>query len=217
MKRERASFYCGKFKLEGVYCLPDGDGRFPAVVVCHPHPLYGGSMDNNVVQAIGSALVERSLAVLMFNFRGVGGSQGAFGGGEGEQEDVRAALDWLCSQAEVDGARVGLAGYSFGAAVALAVACSDQRVKAVALVSLPLMDEAQVVRSQSALGGCSIPKLLVCGGEDFVVPMEALGRLVERTAEPKEVRVIPGADHFWWGDEGAVAQTVADFFCRHIG
>ncbi len=217
MKRRKVSFRCGELKLEGEYYLPDGDGHFPAAVVCHPHPLYGGSMDNNVVRAISQALVERGMAALVFNFRGVGGSQGSFDGGRGEQDDVRSALDWLCSRDDVDARRIGLAGYSFGAAVALPVACGEQRVKAVALVSLPLMDDAQVEQSQALLSTCGIPKLLVCGDDDFVVPLGAVQRLAEVVREPKEVRVIPGADHFWWGDEGTVAATVADFLHRHIG
>ncbi len=216
MKRRRVSFRCGELKLEGEYYLPGGDGLFPAAVVCHPHPLYGGSMDNNVVRAISGALVERGIAALVFNFRGVGGSQGSFDGGRGEQDDVRSAMDWLRGQAEVDGERTGLVGYSFGAAVALAVASSDERVKALALVSLPLMDRVQIEQAKSQLGNRGMPKLLVCGGEDFVVPTGAVGQVGEGV-ESMEVRVIPGADHFWWGNEETVAHTVADFLHRYIG
>lgn len=216
MRRERIFFPCGELRLEGVCYLPDHGEHLPVAVVCHPHPLYGGSMDNNVVQAISSALVERGIAALAFNFRGVGGSQGAFDGGRGEQEDVRAALDWLCSRDYVDARKIGLTGYSFGAAVALPVACGESRVKAVALVSLPLMDDAQVQQSRSLLTTCYIPKLLVCGDDDFVVPLSAMQRLAEVAPEPKEVRVIAGADHFWWGNEQTVAATVADFFYRYL-
>lgn len=215
MKRRRISFRCGELKLEGEYCLPDGDGYFPAAVVCHPHPLYGGSMDNNVVRAISSALVERGIAALVFNFRGVGGSEGSFDGGRGEQDDVRAAMDWLRGQAEVDGERTGLVGYSFGAAVALAVAAGDERVKALALVSLPLMDRAQIEQAKTQLSNRGIPRLLVCGSEDFVAPLDAVEQ-VGAGVESMEVRVIPGADHFWWGNEETAAHTVADFFRRHI-
>lgn len=216
MKRRKVSFRCGELKLEGEYYLPGGDGLFPAAVVCHPHPLYGGSMDNNVVRAISRALVERGMGALVFNFRGVGGSEGGFDGGRGEQDDVRSAMDWLRGQAEVDGERTGLVGYSFGATVALAVASSDERVKALALVSLPLMDRVQIEQAKSQMGNCGMPKLLVCGGEDFVVPPGAVGQVGE-VVDSMEVRVIPGADHFWWGNEETVAHTVADFLRRYIG
>lgn len=217
MKKRRVQFECNGLKLEGQLCLPDGDGCFAGVVMCHPHPLYGGSMDNNVVQAVAAALVGRGLAALAFNFRGVGGSQGRFDNGRGEQDDVRAAIGWLSSQLEVDGERLGLAGYSFGASVALPVACGDRRVKALALVSLPLVDRAQVEQAGAALSTLTIPKLLICGDEDFVVPLGALEEVIQRAAEPKEVRMVPGADHFWWGNEGAMAETVADFFSHHLG
>lgn len=217
MKGRRVQFDCSGLRLEGALCLPDGDGHFPGVVLCHPHPLYGGSMDNNVVQAVSSALLGRGMAAFVFNFRGVGASQGRFDNGRGEQEDVRAAIAWLSGQPEVDGERLGLAGYSFGASVALLAACADKRVMAVALVSLPLMDGVQVAQMANALSALTIPKLLVCGDEDFVVPLNALEQVSQKAAEPKEVRVVPGADHFWWGNEGAVAETVADFFSRYIG
>ena len=97
-------------------------------------------MDNNVILSVSSALVEKSIIAFMFNFRGVGGSQGSYGDGIAEQEDVAAAISWLVSQPAVDSNRVGLLGYSFGAAVALSVACVDARVRAVALISLPSGD-----------------------------------------------------------------------------
>ncbi len=217
MKRKRVQFDCGGLKLEGVLHLPDDDGRSPGVVVCHPHPLYGGSMDNNVVQAVAAALVGRKMAAFTFNFRGVGGSQGRFDNGRGEQDDIRAAVGWLFAQPDVDGERLGLAGYSFGASVALPFARGDTRVKAVALVSLPLMDGTQVEQAEEILSTLTIPKLLLCGDEDFVVPPAALERVSRKAMEPKEVRVVPGADHFWWGNEGTMAETVADFFSRHLG
>jgi len=92
MKQARVSFPSGELFLEGILAIPEGAGPFPAVIVCHPHPLYGGSMDNNVVYSLFEALTQASLASLKFNFRGVGGSQGEFGQGIGEQEDVEAAI-----------------------------------------------------------------------------------------------------------------------------
>ena len=135
MKPQQVSFACGSLKLEGLYYGVESAGPVPAVVVCHPHPLYGGSMRNNVTYALADALVKCGIAALLFNFRGVGRSQGSHGGGIAEQEDVRAALDWLGPGKGVDAGRLGLAGYSFGAGVAYPVGCRDERVKAIALVS----------------------------------------------------------------------------------
>ena len=207
-RQNEVIFPCGDLNLEGVCYLPDGDGAFPAVVVCHPHPVYGGSMNNNVTMAISSALVERSIIALMFNFRGVGGSQGSFDGGVAEQEDVKAALSWIAFQANVDVNKLGLAGYSFGAAVALPVACSDARVSAMALISPPL--EQEVLQLQ----GCTKPKLVICGSEDYLLPPMNVEPIMREAAEPKQFEVIDGADHFWCGFDKQLAEKVADFFSR---
>ena len=201
------SFPCGELALQGICYLPDSDGVFPAVVLCHPHPLYGGSMDNNVIMALSSALVERSTIAFTFNFRGVGGSQGSYGDGIAEQEDAKAAISWLVSQPAVEGNRLGLLGYSFGAAVALPVACIDARVKAVALISLP-HGQPQV----SQLKGCTKPKLMVCGTDDFVVSLDQAKLMSQEAAEPKQFELIPGADHFWLGYEAVLGEKVAAFF-----
>jgi alpha/beta superfamily hydrolase len=207
LRQSAVSFPCGELTLQGLCYLPDGDGVFPAVVLCHPHPLYGGSMDNNVILAVSSALVGKSTIAFMFNFRGVGGSQGSYGDGIAEQEDVKAAISWLVSQPMVDSNRLGLLGYSFGAAVALPVACIDARVKAVALVSLPPGPSRA-----SQLKGCPKPKLMVCGTDDFVVPLDQAKLMNTEAAEPKQFELISGADHFWLGYEAVLAEKVANFF-----
>ncbi len=124
-----------------------GRRPFPAVVVCHPHPLYGGDMYNNVVSVICQALAQESIATLRFNFRGVGRSEGNHEEGVGEQDDVVAALDFLQSSDGVDKGRLGLAGYSFGTRVVMPVALRDSRVRAVALVS-PFLDDADWQRAE---------------------------------------------------------------------
>lgn len=114
MRTLRVTLQAGGLLLEGCLELPQGTGPVPGVVLCHPHPLYGGDMENNVIVAVGRALVRSGLAALRFNFRGVGRSQGEFAGGVGEQEDARAALSFLATRPEIDPARLGIAGYSFG-------------------------------------------------------------------------------------------------------
>ena len=164
-------------------------------------------MDNNVMLVAASAVVNRSIIAVMFNFRGVGGSEGSYGGGIAEQEDVAAAISWLVSQREVERDRIGLLGYSFGAAVALPVACADERVKAVALISLPA-GQSQI----SQLKGCTKPKLIICGTNDFVVPLEQAKLIKREAAEPKQFELISGADHFWLGHEAVLGEKVVAFF-----
>ena len=164
-------------------------------------------MDNNVILAVSSALAKKSIIAFMFNFRGVGRSQGTYGGGVSEQKDVAAALSWVVSQSESDNSRVGLFGYSFGAAVALPVACADVRVKAVALISMPA---GPVPLSQ--LKDCAKPKLMVSGSLDTVVPAEQARLMDREAAKPKQLEIISGADHIWWGHEEILAEKVAAFF-----
>ena len=98
MKSRRVRFPCGQLTLEGVLHEVESPSPVPAVVICHPHPLYGGDMDNNVVVAVAMGLARDGIAALRFNFRGTGDSDGAFGGGIGEREDVSAALAFLAVQ-----------------------------------------------------------------------------------------------------------------------
>ena len=120
--------------LEGFLHLPEGDGPFPAVVVCHPHPQMGGDMHNNVVMGVCYSLFIAGIASLRFNFRGVGRSQGQYDEGRGEMDDVLAALAAAGSQESIATDRVGLAGYSFGAGVAMKTAQKGGVTKALSLI-----------------------------------------------------------------------------------
>ena len=180
---------------------------FPAVIVCHPHPLYGGDMSNNVVLAICQELAQQSIAALRFNFRGVGESGGTFGEGIAEQEDVKAALAFVSSTPSIDLRRTGLVGYSFGASVALPVALQDEQVNLLALVSPALSDSGW-----EQLRECSKPKLHVRRKYTFVIPSMKFQQYIKDIPEPREFQIISGADHFWWGHEDEVAQKVTRFF-----
>jgi len=209
MKQTRMSFASGDLVLEGILAIPKGAGPFPAVIVCHPHPLYGGSMDNNVVSSLSETLTQESLASLKFNFRGVGGSQGEFGQGIGEQEDVAAAISFITTVKKVDPARIGLAGYSAGAGFALPVGFKDKRIAALAAVSppLPMFDF-------DFLKNCPKPKLLISGSRDNFTPTYQFLEFCQNLPEPKECESIEGADHFWWGYESRLAAKVTAFFTR---
>jgi len=164
-------------------------------------------MSNNVVLAICQALVEQSIAALRFNFRGVGKSGGEFGGGIAEQEDVKAALAVLSTTAEIDPKRIGLAGYSFGASVALAMALQDERVKLLALVS-PALSDSGWVQLKEYPGS----KFLIAGDADSLIPQERLRQYGIEIADRQQYQVVSGADHFWWGHEAEAGQKVARFF-----
>lgn len=206
MTEEHIVFSCSGLKLEGIVHLPKCDTTVPAVVICHPHPLYGGDMDNNVVMAIGAALGEIPMAALRFNFRGVGRSEGEYDEGKGEQDDVVAALAFLESLGSIDRSRIGLVGYSFGAKAAQAVASRQRDVQAVALVSPFLADvEWEQLKSYAT------PKLFLCGSEDGFIASKKVQRLAAGLPGLSRCEVIAGADHFWWGYEAKVADKVASF------
>jgi alpha/beta superfamily hydrolase len=210
LKRVHTSFPSGKLKLDGVWHLPEGDGPFPAVIVCHPHPLYGGNMSANIVFSICQALALKNIAALRFNFRGVGQSQGKFGGGTAEREDVRAALAFVLSAENINRSKIGLAGYSFGGGVAASVAVRDERVKALALVSPALMYGGETLTEYKK------PKFIIIGENDDMIAPEEVGEAVEAMPKPKRFEVIPGADHFWAGYEETVAEKVCRFFRKGL-
>jgi uncharacterized protein len=170
------------------------------VVVCHPHPLYGGDMDSGVVLAATEACARRNLATLRFNFRGAGASTGQHDDGRGEQDDVRAALADLRRRLP-DGAAVALAGYSFGAAMAAAVA-QKTTVAGLALIAPPLR-----MRALEAPAAVSGPVLVVVGAEDQYCPPAALEGLRESIPDAT-VTVLEGADHFFFGSLDALAEAL---------
>jgi len=211
MNRRAESIPAADVTLEAVLHLPDGvAGLLPGVVVCHPHPQYGGDMDNNVVMALVDALTARGIAALRFNFRGVGRSSGVFDNGHGEARDAASAVAFLASREEIDRVRVGLAGYSFGAMMALVA--TDPAVRALALVSPPVQ-----WLDRERLTGLSIPLLLAAGDRDPICPTAGFQEIATYLGGRVEARVVAGADHGWWGHERELGETAAAFFARELG
>ena len=211
MKRTEIRFPCGELSLEGILSVPEGEGTFPAVIVCHPHPLYGGSMDNNVVNSLAEALAQVLLISFKFNFRGVGESQGHFDRGIGEQEDVDAAISYVSGLPEADSERLGLVGYSAGAGFAFPVGVRDARIKALAAVSPPI-----AMFDFEPLKDCLKPKLLLSGGSDDFTPASQFLEFCQNLPDPKECLSIEGADHFWRGYESELAGKVAAFLTKAL-
>jgi len=164
-------------------------------------------MSNNVVTAICQALAAQSITAFRFNFRGAGDSQGTFGNGIGEQEDIKAALSLVSSAVGIDQSRIGLAGYSFGASVAIPVALEDSRISRLALISPSLTESGW-----EQLRGISQPKLVISGGDDSSIPAQLVQNYTSQLPEPKQCLIISGADHFWWGYEDELSQKVNQFF-----
>jgi alpha/beta superfamily hydrolase len=169
-------------------------------------------MDNHVVMSLCLALAEGGLAALRFNFRGAGRSGGRHEGGNGEQEDVLAALAMAQSLPGADGQRLGLAGYSFGAVMAALAASRAKDLQAVALISPPVG-----AIGEDTLTGLAAPKLVLAGEMDVVASPRELEQWSQKLGESCELVVLPEVDHFWFqGVETAVARAVA-FFRENLG
>lgn len=188
-------------RLEALLNEGSGSASF-AALVCHPHPLGGGTMHNKVVyhamKVLNGPEWGYRAPVLRFNFRGVGLSEGPHDG-EAEAEDIAAALNWLDSEFH---APVIAAGFSFGAAMILSAGCGEgqlpRNIRALALLGLPT-DAPDRSYSYSSLDGCTIPKLFLSGDLDQFAPVKHLEELAGKAAEPKRLVLVRGADHFFSG------------------
>ena len=167
-----------------------------AALVCHPHPVYGGTFHNKVVFHTTKTLHSFGFPVLRFNFRGAGLSQGEHDHGRGEIEDVRTALDWLHREFHLP---MIFAGFSFGAAVGLQAACSDDRVIAAIGLGLPIAPIDDRSYDFSFLHNCATPKLFVSGSRDHFGPRAALEKITGTLPGPCKLAFIEGADHFFEG------------------
>ena len=199
----KANFTSDGFEIEG--SLFEGD-KGKGAIVTHPHPLYGGNMQNNVVSAVSSAYQKSGITTLRFNFRGVGRSQGSYGDGIGEQADVRAAVGWLQS---LGIQHIELAGYSFGAWVNALAANDGLKVDRMIMVSPPVaFIEFKDIADISSL------KLIVTGSRDDIAPASMVEKSYPTWNAAAEFEVINGADHFYGGYESQLEAVLMDFLSR---
>ena len=175
-----------------------------AAIVCHPHPLFGGTMHNKVVFRIARAFQDAGFAVLRFNFRGAGRSEGEHDNGLGEQDDLRAAIAFI--EERYPGVEVWLAGFSFGSAMMLRAAACDDRVRALVAAGVPVSKY-----DFTGIAQCHKPKLFVQGSLDQFGSPEDLERLFAVLDEPKQLKIIQGADHFFEGHLPELAAAVSAF------
>ena len=195
--------------LEGLLHLPDAN-PCPGVVVAHPHPQYGGEMRNNVVNALCHAANGVGAAALRFNFRGVGASEGTFDNGIGEQKDVEGALEHLRGLPEIVASGIAVAGYSFGALVVLRYANGRDDLSAVVAVSNPTQRGPVVELSMR------VPTVFVTGDRDEYCDGALLTEYREQLGDDVTVVVHEGVDHFWWGSDDRLMETVSGFLRDHL-
>jgi hypothetical protein len=197
-------------RLEAILWKPSS-GREPplAALVCHPHPLFGGTMHNKVVYQAAKSLDQFGLPVLRFNFRGAGKSEGAFDQGRSEQGDVRAAIDFLAD--EFPGLPMVLAGFSFGSWVGLQVGCEDVRVAELIGIGVPVNDS-----DFSYLSACKKPKLFVHGSNDQFGELEKVKTLVASLPGDNRLIAVNDADHFFTGKLDQLGSAIRDWLAeRH--
>jgi uncharacterized protein len=201
MDEKQVSFRSDDLTLEGLLTNPGGGA--PAAVVCHPHPMYGGSMFNNVVDAILEAMWQAGYATLRFNFRGVGASEGEHDGGPGEVDDAIAAMTFLLAQPGVRKEGAVMAGYSFGAMVALSAGYERAGIGRIVAVALPIaMADARIP------DGASKPLLLVSGERDSYSPVAGLQALRSKIGDAARLEIVAGADHFFGGREAELSRVL---------
>ncbi len=196
----------------------EGEGARPplAAVVCHPHPLFGGTMHNKVVYQTAKTIHRFGLPVARFNFRGVGLSEGTHDNGTGEEGDVLAVMDFLAE--EYPGVPLLVAGFSFGSWVGLRAGCRDARVAELIGLGLPVGDLGS--RSFAYLDRCEKPKLLVSGEFDRFGPPKILRAMVElfppEVKESTRVAIVSGGDHFFAGHLPELDRAIAKWLVeRH--
>ena len=205
--------------LEGEIRSPDGAQRASAVI-CHPHPQQGGSKDHPLLWAVRNDLAHRGFVVLSFNFRGVMGSEGSYGGGVTEIADVGAAIDRARAEAQPETPTL-VVGWSFGAHVALREAIDDKRVGALALIGLPLevsglsLPALPALPDRTQLRGFDRPVLLLAGEADPFCPVPLL-RALGRRLQSATVEIMKGTDHFFWKREREAAEIVGGFAERAL-
>ena len=189
-------------QLEALLEEPEFDEPREAMLVCHPHPAHGGTMHNKVVYRLARGLRRSGAAVLRFNFRGVGRSEGVYDQAVGELEDARAALAWLRDR--YPALPYSLAGFSFGSRIILRLGCALEGAARLIAVGFPTWRE-----DNTYLSKCASPKVFVQSTSDEFGPSEALNLLYENFAGPKRLIYIPAEDHFFKGSLEDLEETIA--------
>ena len=200
-------------RLEARYHHAEAPGA-PVVLVLHPHPQHGGTMNNKVVYALYQAFARRGMAVLRFNFRGVGRSQGKFDRGEGELSDAAAALDWL-QGVNPNATGCWIAGFSFGAWIGMQLLMRRPEITGFVAVAPPAN-----LYDFGFLAPCPASGLVLQGSADDVVPQESVDKLVQKLSHQRDIdidyRVIRGATHFFHDRLDALNDEIDDYLSKAL-
>ena len=207
MKEEKVLIPSHEIRLEGLLSIQEASSFRGGVILCHPHPQYGGNMDHPVVSTAAEAASQEGFSTLRFNFRGVGGSEGSYGEGIGEREDVKAAAEYLYLRLKNDPVPLILVGYSFGAWAGFPIAIEGERFKGMVAVAPPLE-----IYNFEFLMGCKKKKLFIVGDRDIFCPPSVLKEWYQHIEEPKSLVIIPGADHFFLFHTRFLIQPLKEFF-----
>lgn len=203
---EKIFIKCNEIKLEAEIFTSDSQNN-PIVLISHPHPQMGGSMNNNVVSGIFNYLIKKKISSLRFNFRGVGKSTGSSSGGKTEIKDVKCTIEYLLKEKNYK--KVLICGYSFGAAIGCSVVNDFDNVIGFIAISFPW---DYMGRSFKRLSQTSKPKLFIQGDQDQIASFSKFKDHYRFYDEPKQYQIIKGADHFYWGYENKVANYVFEFY-----
>jgi hypothetical protein len=195
-------------RLEGRY-QPGNSPNAPIALMLHPHPQHGGTMNNKVIYALFQSFQKQGFAVLRFNFRGVGRSQGKFDRGEGELSDAAAALDWL-QTINPNASQCWIAGFSFGAWISMQLLMRRPEISGFISVAPPAN-----IYDFSFLAPCPSSGLMIQGDQDTIVPQESVTKLVNKLSHQRGIKIdykmVPGASHFFTEHLDQLTQTVDDY------
>jgi alpha/beta superfamily hydrolase len=207
MKEEKVFIPSNGIQLEGLLSIQKSSSLRSGVILCHPHPQYGGDMDHPVITTSVEAASQEGFSTLRFNFRGVGESQGSYEEGVGERQDVKSVANYFCSRLKNDHPLLILVGYSFGAWAGFPIAIEDERFAGMVAVAPPLG-----IYDFGFLKGCKKKKLFVAGDQDSFCQPNLLEIWYQQLDEPKSLAVIPGADHFFFSHTRFLHQPLKEFF-----
>jgi len=203
VKTELIFIQANQVKLEAEYYHSNKNLLSTAVLITHPHPQFGGDMNNNVVSKIFNIFLQEDISCLRFNFRGVGRSTGHHTDGTGELNDVKASINYLLNERSYE--KLFLCGYSYGAAIVCSMINYSDKIIGYAAISFPwdFMGEKYKKLSHSHK-----PKLFIQGDNDNIATFDRFNVHFNDYQEPKDCIIIRGADHFYWGYESQVAEQV---------
>ncbi len=207
VEKEKLFIKSNEIKLEAEYFVSKRNMKNPVVLICHPHPQYGGNMYNNVVSGVFNKLIKNDISCLRFNFRGVGKSTGMHSNGTGELEDVRVCINFLINEKNHES--LIICGYSYGAAIGCSAINYSDKVISYISISFPwnFVDAQYKTQSQS-----DKPKLFIQGDQDTVAVYEKFEENFNYYMNPKIKKIITGANHFYWGYEEQIANEVLKFY-----